>query len=52
MRQDLASHDRSPRVYVIHENDEWVAPLRDELAQFLHDHKNDAQRASVQETRS
>ena len=29
-----------------------AAPLRDELAQFLHDHKNDAQRASVQETRS
>src|ERR1043165_6316459 len=28
MRQDLDPKDRSPRVYVIHENDEWVAPLR------------------------
>jgi hypothetical protein len=29
-----------------------AAPLRDVLAQFLHDHKNDAQRAPVQETRT
>jgi hypothetical protein len=28
MRQDLDPKDRSPRVYVIHENDEWVVPLR------------------------
>src|SRR3954468_5231331 len=28
MRQSLVSQDRSPRVYVIHENDEWVVPLR------------------------
>src|SRR6188768_902116 len=28
MRQNLYSQDRSPKVYVIHENDEWVAPLR------------------------
>src|ERR1051325_6896343 len=28
MRLDLNPKDRSPRVYVIHENDEWVAPLR------------------------
>src|SRR3954471_10427721 len=28
MRQDLNPKDRSPRVYVIHENDEWVVPLR------------------------
>src|SRR5437667_292335 len=29
MRQSLTPQDRSPRVYVIHENDEWVVPLRD-----------------------
>ena len=29
MRQSLIPQDRSPRVYVIHENDEWVVPLRD-----------------------
>jgi hypothetical protein len=28
MRQSLDPQDRSPRVYVIHENDEWVVPLR------------------------
>src|SRR3954465_1418405 len=28
MRQDLNPKDRSPRVYVIHENDAWVVPLR------------------------
>jgi len=28
MRQNLAPEDRSPKVYVIHENDEWVVPLR------------------------
>src|SRR4051794_3855212 len=28
MRQDLNPKDRSPRVYVIHENDDWVVPLR------------------------
>ena len=28
MHQSLDSHDRSPRVYIIHENDEWVVPLR------------------------
>jgi hypothetical protein len=28
MRQSLNPSDRSPRVYVIHENDEWVVPLR------------------------
>jgi hypothetical protein len=28
MRQSLNPEDRSPRVYVIHENDEWVVPLR------------------------
>jgi hypothetical protein len=28
MRQSLVSQDRSPRVYVIHENDDWVVPLR------------------------
>jgi hypothetical protein len=28
MRQSLNPQDRSPRVYVIHENDDWVAPLR------------------------
>ncbi|TMJ01116.1 MAG: alpha-L-glutamate ligase [Alphaproteobacteria bacterium] len=28
MRQGLNPQDRSPRVYVIHENDEWVVPLR------------------------
>ena len=28
MRQSLNPDDRSPRVYVIHENDEWVVPLR------------------------
>src|SRR4029077_6683884 len=28
MRQSLTPQDRSPRVYVIHENDEWVVPLR------------------------
>jgi hypothetical protein len=29
MRQSLTPQDRSPRVYVIHENDEWIAPLRE-----------------------
>jgi hypothetical protein len=28
MRQSLNPEDRSARVYVIHENDEWVVPLR------------------------
>ena len=28
MRQTLNPQDRSPRVYVIHENDDWVVPLR------------------------
>src|SRR3954454_10273231 len=28
MRQDLDPKDRSPRVYIIHENDDWVMPLR------------------------
>ncbi len=28
MRQGLNPQDRSPRIYVIHENDEWVVPLR------------------------
>src|SRR5256885_1553682 len=28
MRHTLTSQDRSPRVYVIHENDEWIVPLR------------------------
>ena len=32
MRQTLNPHDRSPRVYVIHENDEWVVPLRKNFA--------------------
>jgi GNAT superfamily N-acetyltransferase len=32
MRQSLTPADRSPRVYVIHENDEWVAPLRRNFA--------------------
>ncbi|HKS65493.1 MAG TPA: hypothetical protein VJT13_27560 [Xanthobacteraceae bacterium] len=28
MRQSLNPLDRSPKVYVIHENDDWVVPLR------------------------
>jgi hypothetical protein len=32
MRQSLVPDDRSPRVYVIHENDEWVVPLRKNFA--------------------
>jgi hypothetical protein len=32
MRQSLNPEDRSPRVYVIHENDEWVVPLRKNFA--------------------
>jgi len=28
MRQTLTPQDRSPRVYVIHENDDWVVPLQ------------------------
>jgi len=28
MRQDLTTSSRTPRVYVIHENDAWVEPLR------------------------
>ena len=28
MRQELTSSSRAPRVYVIHENDAWVEPLR------------------------
>src|SRR3954454_8386282 len=32
MRQDLNPKDRSPRVYVIHENDERVVPLRKNFA--------------------
>jgi hypothetical protein len=28
MRQDLTASSRAPRVYVIHENDAWVEPLR------------------------
>ncbi|MEJ0077142.1 MAG: alpha-L-glutamate ligase [Alphaproteobacteria bacterium] len=32
MRQSLNPEDRSPRVYVIHENDEWVVPLRKNLS--------------------
>lgn len=31
MRQDLTSQSHSPKVYVIHENDAWVAPLRKEF---------------------
>ena len=32
MRRDLLSRDDTPRVYVIHENDAWVEPLRGEFA--------------------
>jgi glutathione synthase/RimK-type ligase-like ATP-grasp enzyme len=32
MRQDLTTTSRTPRVYVIHENDAWVEPLRKEFA--------------------
>ena len=32
MRRDLISRDETPRVYVIHENDAWVEPLRREFA--------------------
>jgi hypothetical protein len=32
MRQSLDPVDRSPKIYVIHENDEWVVPLRKNLA--------------------
>jgi hypothetical protein len=32
MRHDLTTIDRTPRVYVIHENDAWVEPLRREFA--------------------
>ena len=28
MRHSLNPQDRSPKAYVIHENDEWVVPLR------------------------
>jgi glutathione synthase/RimK-type ligase-like ATP-grasp enzyme len=28
MRQDLTTSSRTPRVYIIHENDAWVEPLR------------------------
>jgi len=31
MRQDLTQPSQSPRVYVIHENDAWVEPLRKEF---------------------
>jgi len=31
MRQDLTQHSQLPRVYVIHENDAWVEPLRKEF---------------------
>src|SRR5713101_1353256 len=31
MRRDLVSRDSTPRVYVIHENDAWVEPLRREF---------------------
>src|ERR1700722_12645831 len=31
MRADLTRSDDSPRVYVIHENDAWVEPLRREF---------------------
>jgi len=32
MHRDLLSRDDTPRVYVIHENDAWVEPLRGEFA--------------------
>ena len=32
MHQALSRHDPSPEVYVIHENDVWVEPLRKEFA--------------------
>jgi hypothetical protein len=32
MRQDLTTSTGTPRVYVIHENDAWVEPLRKEFA--------------------
>ncbi|MBV9556728.1 MAG: hypothetical protein JO254_06580 [Pseudolabrys sp.] len=32
MRQTLTTEDRTPKVYVIHENDAWVEPLRKEFA--------------------
>ena len=32
MRQSLNPEDRPPRVYIIHENDEWVVPLRKNFA--------------------
>jgi glutathione synthase/RimK-type ligase-like ATP-grasp enzyme len=32
MRQSLNPQDRSPKVYVIHENDDWVVPLRQNFA--------------------
>ena len=32
MRTDLTHADDVPRVYVIHENDAWVEPLRREFA--------------------
>jgi len=32
LHQDLTYRDDSPRVYVIHENDAWVEPLREEFA--------------------
>jgi hypothetical protein len=31
MRRDLTHQDSTPRVYVIHENDAWVIPLRKEF---------------------
>jgi hypothetical protein len=32
MRQSLNPQDRTPKVYVIHENDDWVVPLRQNFA--------------------
>jgi glutathione synthase/RimK-type ligase-like ATP-grasp enzyme len=32
MRRDLTTISKTPRVYVIHENDAWVEPLRTEFA--------------------
>jgi hypothetical protein len=32
MRQSLNPQDRTPKVYVIHENDDWVIPLRQNFA--------------------
>ena len=34
MRQNLTASGGAPQVYVIHENDAWVEPLRDAFAEF------------------